>query len=283
MRTSLRQVLHRANKRRRWLALLFVVSAALWSLCIEPARLVRRPLTYRWPHAALRVVFFSDLHRGSPHIDAAYVKTLVTRINNEKADLILIGGDLLINDVVLGEWVDSATIASELAPLHAQLGTFAVLGNHDWWNDAPEVRKQLTEKGIRVLDNESLQLGVGSATFNLVGIGDAHTEHANPLLAFQGINKALPTIAFMHDASALLLDPAVHFDMAFSGHTHGGQVFLPLLGALIVPGRAPSKWAYGDVTLPQGQLRVSSGIGTSIFPIRFNMPPEYLVVELTPQ
>jgi uncharacterized protein len=176
----------------------------------------------------------------------------------------------------------STAIAGELAPLHARLGTFAVLGNHDWWGDAPAMRKQLMAVGIRVLENETVTLGTGGAAFNLVGIGDEYTEHANTLLAYQTANTALPTIAFMHDASTLLDEPAVHFDIAFSGHTHGGQVALPLLGALLIPGRSPHKWAYGDVQVPQGPLRVSAGIGTSIFPIRFNMPPEYLVVDLTP-
>jgi uncharacterized protein len=272
--------------RRRWfvVTLLSLALLAVWALIVEPARLVRRPLRYEWSQqqGPLRVVFFSDLHQGSGPIDEAYVAKLVSRINAEKPDLVLIGGDLLINEITFGEWVSSEIVASELALLRSRLGTYAVLGNHDWWNDGPLVRESLSAAGIRVLENEALQLGDEGARFNLVGVGDDHTHHASIEKAFATASASLPTLAFMHDASALLGDPNVRFTLALAGHSHGGQVSIPLYGAVLQAGRAPLAWAYGDVPLPQGLLRVSGGIGTSIFPMRFNMPPEYLVIDFAP-
>lgn len=266
-----------------WFRILVALSllVAVWSLFIEPARLVRRPLAYTWHSASLRVVFFSDLHQGAPHIDADYVARLVARINDEKPDLVLIGGDLLINGVKFGHRVGIEIVARELGLLQARLGTHVVLGNHDWWNDGRHVRDALTAAGIRVLDNEAIQLGNPAARFNLVGVGDDLTGHARTRLAFTTVDQALPTLVFMHDASALLDAPDVRFDVAMAGHTHGGQVYLPFVGALVQPGRAPLAWAYGDTALAQGRLRTTGGIGTSIFPIRFNMPPEYLVIDFS--
>jgi uncharacterized protein len=275
----LRSILAWARKRWFVLAAGAAVSLAAWSLLIEPGRLVRRPLTYKWSHPPLRVVFFSDLHQGSPHINAAYVTSLVTRINDEKPDLVLIGGDLLINGVTFGEWVGIETIAAELALLRARLGTYVVLGNHDWWNDGARVRASLVASGLGVFENEAVQLGEGAARFNLVAIGDDLTGHARTEQAFVKVDSSLPTIAFMHDASALLDGPDVRFELALAGHSHGGQVYVPFYGAVLQPGRAPLGWAYGETALPQGRLRVTGGVGTSIFPVRFNMPPEYLVID----
>jgi uncharacterized protein len=272
------RIFEQLQKRRRWLFLLPPL-LAIWALLIEPGRLVRRHVQRTWTQAPVRIVFFSDLHQGSPHIDTSYVASLVARVNAENADAVLIGGDLLINGVAFGEHVPIATVSAGLAKLHSRLGTFAVLGNHDWWNDGDQVRATLTQAGVRVLENESIALGHGSARFNLVGIGDDLTQHAQLARAFSSVDAALPTIVFMHDASIFLEDPDVHFELALGGHTHGGQVYLPILGALVRAGRAPLAWAYGRTQLPQGTLHVSGGIGTSIFPIRFNMPPEYLVID----
>ena len=85
----------------------------------------------------------------------------------------------------------------------------------------------------------------------------------------------------MHDPGAFLSAAReMKHALALAGHTHGGQVSLPLLGAMIIPGRSPRHWARGWVELASGPLYVSAGVGTSILPVRFGAPPEFLVLGL---
>jgi len=229
----------------------------------------------------MTVVFFSDLHMGSPHVGKAYVERLVKRINDEKADLILIGGDLMINGVLGGTRTPIEKIAPLLKKLKARLGVFAVLGNHDWWNDGPNARSVLEQNGITVLNNEAKKITAGSnQSFWLIGIGDDYTKHADLTEAFSQVDSTTSTLVFMHDPGALL-DAKRQFDIALAGHLHGGQIAIPGYGPLLTAGRAPREWAGGWNETTFGTVFVTKGIGTSIIPLRFGAPPEYVVLKLS--
>lgn len=272
------------NRRRAFLFILLILAStiATWSLFIEPGLLFEKKLNpVSWPGPDYKIIFFSDLHMGSPHIDHSYVNNLVQRINSHAPDLIIIGGDLMINGVLGGKKTRIEDIVENLRKLRAKDGIFAVLGNHDWWNDGVHVEKTLQAAKIQVLENKSHLIKVSSSfSFWLVGIGDSYTQHANPTKALAMVDSPDPQILFMHDPAALFQVKSP-FQFAFAGHLHGGQVFIPGLGAIVVPGQAPKEWASGSVTLPMGSLYVSKGIGTSILPIRLNAVPEYVVFSLT--
>ena len=265
------------------LGCLFIVAIAMliYGFFIEPGLLIANHQTKSdWPLKPIRIVFFSDLHMGSPHINARYVDDLISRINETRPDLILIGGDLLINGVVGGHYVEITEVAFRLAQLKANLGVFAVLGNHDWWNNGDNIIQNLTRAGITVLENESKKLILTpDSTFQLIGIGDHLTGHTNLERAFANVDPSLPAIVFMHDPGAIL-ELRKNFKLAFAGHMHGGQVFVPGIGALVTPSVAPKLWAKGWVDLPIGKLFVSVGIGTSILPLRLNAIPEFVVLDL---
>lgn len=197
-----------------------------------------------------------------------------------KPDLILIGGDLMINGVVGGNPISIEKIVSFLKDLKAPLGVFAVLGNHDWWNDGFHIEKALEDNGIKVLENKSVLMKFKNKfNFWLVGIGDEYTHHANPEAALRQITSPEPRILFLHDPAALLKVKEKFF-VSLAGHLHGGQVFIPGYGAIITPGQAPKSWAGGWVEFPYGSLFVSKGIGTSILPVRFNALPEFVILDL---
>lgn len=260
-----------------------ICAVIFWTTIIEPGQLRQTRITpARWQQSRLKIVFFSDLHAGSPFVDKSYIQNLVRRINDLNPDVILVGGDLLINGVIGGRHIGIEAVASELQLLKSKFGTFAVLGNHDWWNEGPKVRAMLESVGISVLENEARRI-VRSPTevFWLIGIGDETTGHADVNKAFQtSKNSDDPKIVFMHDPGALFLHPE-SFYLAFAGHMHGGQIYLPGVGALVTPGQAPRSWAQGWVTsFAGGQVFVSNGIGTSILPIRLGAPPEYVFVDL---
>lgn len=248
---------------------------------IEPSGLLQKDLKVnKWQGPPLRIAFFSDLHAGSPYIYEDYIRDLIKRINEQSPDIILIGGDFAINNVFAGHPISIDIIAQLLKELKAPLGVYAVLGNHDWWNDTAKIRKSLELNQIQVLENSARLITLQSGfNFWLVGIGDSFTNHANIPLALGEVNTEDPQILFMHDPAALFEVKSKYF-LALAGHLHGGQVYIPGFGAIITPGKAPRSWADGWVDLPMGSLFVSRGIGTSILPVRLNAPPEFVILDL---
>jgi len=275
--------------RRRWLRwspLFVLVALAAWSFGFEPGWLAERRLDLaspRWQLPEITVAMASDLHVGAPHASLAMLDRMVAGINAAKPDLIVLPGDFVIRGVLGGETIDPEVIAQHLAQLSAPLGVFATLGNHDWWFDGngKRVRAALEGQGIRVLENESVTLRHQGKSFSLIGIGDDMTDHADVQKAMQGVGKDTSSLVIVHDPANLPELPAGP-SVAFAGHTHGGQIRLPWIGALITPGRAPRAHAYGWVDAGPVPAFVSAGIGTSILPVRFNCRPEYLILRLRP-
>ena len=280
----------RAFLRRPWVERAVLASSvvalglAVDAVWIEPARLVvnRRELSVpRWPAAlsGLRVALLSDLHVGSPHWDLARLHELVQRTNAEQPDLILLAGDYLINDVWFGRYVPIEPIASELAQLHAPLGVFAVLGNHDWWNDGPKTRAALEAHGVRVLDDEALRIDARGSSFCLLGLRDEYYRQRSPAQELDLALPGLPLVVLVHEPDVFAeLDQRALLTLA--GHTHGGQVDLPLLGRRVVPSRFGSRYAAGEVDEGGRKLFVTTGVGTSIWPVRFRVPPEIALLTL---
>lgn len=265
-------------------ALVFLIvclAFVIWGFCIEPGLLIQKNLNYgNWPGPNLRIAFFSDLHAGSPYIDKDYIKNLVNRINQMSPDLILLGGDLVINGVVAGKSIPIEEVVPLLQQLKSRLGTYAVLGNHDWWNGGEHIISTLELAGISVIDNKSKLIQLDDKSdFWLVGIGDEYTGHANAKEAMEQVTSDSPKILFMHDPSAIF-QMKNNFTFAFAGHMHGGQIYVPGYGALITPGSAPRSWADGWVDFPLGKLYVSKGVGTSIIPVRLNALPEFVILDL---
>lgn len=159
------------------------------------------------------------------------------------------------------------------------IGTYAVLGNHDWWNDGSKVRASLEKNGIPVLENQAQLIKSVGFEFWLVGIGDHYTHHSDPAKALAQVQSPAPKILFMHDPAALF-EVKERFFFALAGHMHGGQIYVPGIGAIVTPGDAPKSWAQGWVDFELGSLFVSKGVGTSILPVRLNAPPEYVIIDL---
>ena len=258
---------------------------ALWSFVIEPGWLQQRDLALaspNWRGQPLTIAVAADLHVGAPHAGLPMLRRVVSEINAAQPDLILLPGDFMIQGILGGEQVAPEAIATELAALHAPLGVYATLGNHDWWFNGERVRKALEAAGITVIENGHRQLATADGPVWLAGVGDDMTGHADTSKTFAGIPADARLIAMLHDpanAPELPRQTAV----AFAGHTHGGQVRLPFFGALITPGRAPRQHAYGWIPDVPAPTWVTAGVGTSILPVRFNCPPEFVVLRLRSQ
>lgn len=263
----------------------FVV--VLYAFWIEPSRLIVRHhdvyLGERWPHEldGVKVAVLSDLHVGSPYNGIDKFPRVISAIRAETPDLMLLLGDYQITDVWGGTYVPPGPTAKELAKVAPPLGAFAVLGNHDWWEGGPRTIAAFTENNITILDNASAPVNHNGMTFWIVGLADDTTQSPDYVLATENVPKGAIKLAITHDPAAYMeLEPDHGAALLLAGHMHGGQVYLPWLFDPITPGRAPSDWAYGFIDVNGTPLYVSAGVGTSIYPVRLNQPPEIVIMTL---
>ncbi len=258
-----------------------------WAFWLQPASLTVRerslPLPgWQAPLAGLRVAVVTDLHVGSPFNGLDKLERIVAETNAQKPDLILVPGDFVIQGILGGEFVPPEQIAAVLARLKAPLGVFACMGNHDWWLDSGRVAAALTKQGIPLLEDKAVRLNKGGTAFWLVGISDFTDGPHRAREAFAQVTDDAPVLAMTHNPDLFPTIVAERFSLLITGHTHGGQVKLPFLGRPVVPSRYGQRYAYGHVQEGGRHLYVSPGLGTSILPVRFGVPPEITLLTLQP-
>ncbi|MGN6390752.1 MAG: metallophosphoesterase [Gemmatimonadales bacterium] len=223
----------------------------------------------------LRVGYASDFHVG-PTTNPAVVEAACSTLASAAPDVLLLGGDYVTHDLS-----GLRGLAVALSAVPAPLGRFAVLGNHDWWAGHTQVRRGLEDVGVRVLVNESASLAAPFEHVAICGVDDhghGRPDAAAALGPASGIRLVL-----MHAPSGLLDIGAERFEVAFCGHTHGGQIALPNGRPLLVPqGALSRRYARGRFDLSPGRtLVVSVGIGCVVVPWRLFAPPEVLLCTLT--
>ncbi len=256
------------------------VLMAAWAFGIEPGMLVVRHLRMELPgwNSDLRIAVLSDLHIGSPHVGLDKLRKIVERTNAESPALIVVLGDFVTggpNGRRSGGFVEPELIAQELKKLRAPLGVYAVLGNHDWWYDGERVGKALTDAGIPVLENRAVHVG----HIWLGGIADYWTREPAVAGTLRQVKSDDPVVLITHNPDIFPEVPS-RVSVTLAAHTHGGQVKLPIIGTLITT----SKLGYnaGEYVEQGRHLFVTTGIGTSILPVRFGVPPEIVILTLTP-
>ena len=234
-----------------------------------------------WPEMArpLRVAFLSDFHTGSHTGDVQRFADIVVEVNRLRPDLVCLGGDYVNCMAFGGGRVPPETTAEILAGLVAPLGLFAVLGNHDWEYDGKAVWTALNAVGIQVLENEFAPVTFEGTRIFIVGIGDNRTRDPDVQRTLMHVPIGEPALVLAHDPASFTDLPPGPYVM-LSGHTHGGQIQLPLVGPLINMSEAPRTWTYGHIESNGRQLYVTSGLGTSGLPIRIGIPPEIVLVEI---
>lgn len=260
----------------------------LWQFVVSPfgswnrARLelvtVRVPITgLGAAFDGYRIAFLTDLH-SSPIVPRWWIDAAVTQALRLEADLVLLGGDFIDDDV---HFVSSVT--EILAPLTAPDGVYAVLGNHDHYVDAPAVRRAVAAAGVTELLNRNVVIERGGAKLGVCGVGDLEMDAIDFAAATACLGADVPRIVLSHDPDVFAFWPAeLRCDLMLSGHTHGGQAYLPLLGPPFVPSQFGARFLKGMFRNGSRQLYVSRGIGASGVPFRWRCPPELTLVELIP-
>jgi len=264
------------------LLVLLIVSCLVWGFFIEPNRLVVNQQSIQidtWPKelSGLRIALIADLHTGGWFIDENKLRLIVDRTNQLNPDLVVLLGDYVAPNSWHSRRVEPEITAGVLKDLRAPLGVYAVLGNHDWWYNGAKVRRAFEQNGIPVLEDEVVEIRWRDKSFWLAGLADLWTR---PQQIDETIAKVPPgstMIALTHNPDIFpRLPPNV--PLLLAAHTHGGQVSIPLIGTPIVPSRFGSKYTAGHVFENGHHMFVTTGIGTSILPVRFRVPPEIVVL-----
>ena len=255
-----------------------------WGFFIEPNRLVTRQESIKidkWPTqlAGLKIAVLSDIHFGSAFIDDKKLQTIVERTNQLQPDMIVILGDYITGNGRGSHHVDVEVFAPQLKGLHATLGVYSVLGNHDWWYNGKRVRQALEANDIHVLEDEVVELQFHGSSFWLAGLGDLWTRPQHVEQTMAKIPEGQTVIALTHNPDIFPRLPA-RVELLLAGHTHGGQVRLPLIGTVVQASDYGERYIRGHVVEEGHHLFVTTGIGTSIMPVRFGVPPEIVLLTI---
>jgi uncharacterized protein len=230
-----------------------------------------------WPESlsGLRLAVVADLHAGSPQVDEDRIDRIVTRVNRESVDMIALLGDYIDTNVALSEWIEPENIAARLGRLRSRLGTYAVLGNHDWAHAGARMGRSLRDAGIMLLENDVVEVD----GFWIAGLGDLMARSADLDGTLARVPPDAATLLFSHNPDVFpRVPPSVA--LTLSGHTHGAQVDIPILRHKFTPSRFGARYTGGHIEEDGRHLYVSDGIGTSRLPLRFRAAPELPVLEL---
>jgi predicted MPP superfamily phosphohydrolase len=242
-----------------------------------------------WPAGRrLSVTVIADLHAGGPNMGLGHIRRIVDVANGLGSDLVVLLGDYFATHLFVTERVPHPVWAGELARLAAPHGIWAIFGNNDWWHDIEGVRRALADVRIPVLENDAVLLGRSGNRFWLAGLGDQIAIKLGRG-RFVGVDDLPATLARVTTDDPVLLlvhEPDIfprvssRVALTLAGHTHGGQIRVPLVWPVFVPSRYGRRFAYGHVREGDRHMIVSGGLGTSRIPARLGVPPEVVQIAL---
>lgn len=278
---------------RRWgkrlvmlLAVGGIVGLAMAALLYRNARadpVVRtvRVALPRWPADArpVRLVLWSDLHLGDAATDPARLERVARQVTELRPDLVVIAGDFVSGHDPGKAQQLAPELTRALSLVRARMGTIVVLGNHDHWSGAEAVRAAVRRAGATVLDNAAVVRG----PLVIGGVDDDYTGHAQvatTIAAMRALSGAPVLVSHSPDVAPGLPDDV---PLLLAGHSHCGQIVLPILGPPVLPLKTGARYLCGVVRERERTVVVAAGTGTSVLPFRLGAPPDFWVVEVGPR
>lgn len=273
---------------------------SIQTILVEPGRL--RVVEYTVPIRDLppslegtRITHLSDFHLGD-YIGLNHVQRAIAMANEMQPHIALLTGDYVQGTMQAFEPM-GRTIANELKTVHGYAGT---LGNHDHWHGSQIGREAFAKYSVPLIDNarrfysaSGFSAEPAPDSICIGGVGDFWEDEVDFIRALEGVPESMPRIILSHNPDVAEMFAGLtpekraraagpsRVDLMLSGHTHGGQVRLPFLGTPVTPSRYGQKYAGGLVQGPDWPVIVSRGIGMALLPVRFNVPPEVVLITLT--
>jgi uncharacterized protein len=267
--------------RRLAILLLLALITLIYAYQIEPGWIQITSVQIALPRLPLefqnyRIVQLTDIH-ADPWMTEQRLKQIVKQVNQQKPDLVTLTGDFVTGDPKTA----TSALTKGLAELQPKDFSVAVLGNHDHWFGQPEVvRQALTDAGVVNLRNEVQTIRRNDTVLQIAGVDD-YWEHQDDLDAvLKQLDDRSAAILLVHEPDfADISSVTGRFDLELSGHSHGGQVRLPFIGALKVPPYA-NKYPSGQYQVGKMVQYTSRGVGMVSPRVRFNCRPEITVITL---
>lgn len=234
-----------------------------------------------WPEgeAPFRVLALSDVHVAGPDMPPSRVERIAERLNALSPDLILVAGDLISEKRTATKLYTEEEVAAPFAAFKARYGMVVAPGNHDHWVDLDAMVTALDGHGITILRNRAIRRGP-----LLIGaVDDDYTGHDDVPATFAALDALGegPTVVVSHTPDVVPTLPRA-VAAVVAGHTHCGQISLPIIGPMSTLSRYGDRFACGMI-LDSGQtVFVGAGLGTSILPLRYGAPPDVWLVTLGP-
>lgn len=260
-----------------------------YATVIEPNRITTKSVEVRLSRLpdgldGIRIAHISDLHYES-FLTADHIRDAVTQINDMSPDMVVMTGDFATYPFGIRKRryragaVKAVPCAEVLAQLRAPLGRFAVLGNHDAATDPDLITESMTAQGLMVLRNRALPVERNGARIWVAGVDDMLEGQGDIPGTMQRVPRDEMVIGLVHEPD--IADELAKYgvDLQLSGHSHGGQVRIPLLGAPILPPLS-RKYPLGWYKIRDLQLYTNPGLGVVGLPLRFDCPPEITVLTL---
>ncbi|HEX8413287.1 MAG TPA: metallophosphoesterase [Sphingomicrobium sp.] len=224
----------------------------------------------------IRIAFLSDTHLAGPSDSPARLRRVVAQVNAAKPDLVLLGGDYMGAPKGSDPGYTIEQAVRPFGGFKARFGVFAVLGNHDHWSGAQRTRRALEKVGVGVLANQAVVRG----PMVIGGIDDDFTRHADVPATVRAVKAAggIP-IFFTHSPDLFAGLPSGNLLLA--GHTHCGQIVLPLIGSPWTPSQFGNAYRCGKHRNESRMVIVTAGIGTTALPFRFAAPPDWWLITVT--
>ena len=233
-----------------------------------------------WPlgEPPIRVVLLSDIHIAGPDMPPSRLRRIVDQVNGLKPDAVLIAGDFVSDKTLATRRYPAGEGLRPLAALRARHGVYAVLGNHDHWRGATEVSAALKAAGVRLLVNESATIG----GMRLGGVDDDFTDHADVGATVAAMSAEKGAGVLLSHSPDVGPRTARNVTLILAGHTHCGQIRLPVIGAPNYESKYGDRFSCGLITEGSRRILVTGGVGTSVLPLRLGAAPELWLLTLGP-